>query len=47
MFPLLAWGDVCEPKFEGVLGITKNEDVNKASIAKLRWRILIEEDSIW
>ena len=29
------------------LGIWKNEDVNRASIAKLGWRILTDNDSIW
>ena len=34
-FPLVAWNDICRPKFEGGLGIRKNKDVNRASIAKL------------
>ena len=49
-FPLVAWDNVCRPKCEGGLGIRNNEDVNKASIAKLGWRILIDNDSndnIW
>ena len=29
-FPLVAWDDVCRPKYEGGLGIKKNEDVNRA-----------------
>ena len=47
VFPLVAWDDVCRPKSEGSLGIRKNNDVNKASITKLGWRILIDKDSIW
>ena len=35
VFPLVAWDNVCRPKSEGGLGIRKNEDVNKASFAKL------------
>ena len=46
-FPLVACDDVCRPKFEGGLGIRKNEDVSRASIAKLNWRILIDNDSFW
>lgn len=34
-FPLLAWNEVYRPKSEGGLGIRKNDDVNKALIAKL------------
>ena len=47
MFPLVAWDNVCRPKSEGGLGIRKNKDVNKASIAKLRWIILTNIDSFW
>ena len=39
--------DVCRPKSEECLGIRKNIDVNRASIAKLDWRILVDNDSIW
>ena len=46
-FPLIAWDDVCRPKYEGGRGIRKNEDVNRASIAKLGWKILTDNDSIW
>ena len=42
-FPLVAWDEVCRPKFEGGLGIRKNGDVNKVTIAKLDRRILICE----
>ena len=46
-FPLVVWDDVCRPKSEGGLGIRRNEDVNKALIIKLGWRILTDNDSIW
>ena len=45
-FPLVAWDEICRPKSEGGLGIRMNENVNKASITKLGWRILIDNDSI-
>ena len=35
------------PKSEIGLGIRKNNDVSKASITKLGWRILIDKNSIW
>ena len=46
-FPLVAWDEVCRPKSEGGLGIRRNEDVNKATITKLGWRILTDKDSLW
>ena len=44
---MVAWEEVCRLKFEGSLGIRQNEDVNKASITMLRWRILMDSVSIW
>ena len=46
-FPLVAWDEVCRPKSEGGLGIRMNEDVNKATITKLGWRIFMNKDSSW
>ena len=46
-FLLVAQDDVCRPKSKGGLGIRKNEDGNIASIAKLSWRILTDNDSFW
>ena len=43
VFPLVASDDVCRSKFEESLGIRKNNDVNKASITKLGWRILTDK----
>ena len=42
VFPLVPSDYVCRQKSEGGLGIKTNSDVNKASITKLDWRILIE-----
>ena len=46
-FPLVACDDACRPKYERGLRIRKNKDVNRASIAKLGWRIITNNDSIW
>ena len=46
-FPLVAWHDICIPKYEGGLGITKNNDVNKVLNVKLGSRILTNNDNIW
>ena len=32
-FPLVAWNEVCRPKFEGRLEIRRNVDVNNATIS--------------
>ena len=47
VFPFVSWDNVCRPKSEGGLGIRKNDEVNRATITKLGWRILIDNDSIW
>ena len=44
---MVAWDEICRPKFERGLGIRRNEDVNNALITKLGWRILTNNDSIW
>ena len=46
-FPLVAWDEVCRPKDVGGLGIRRNEDVNKASITELGWRILTDNNRLW
>ena len=35
------------PKSEGGPRIRRNEDANKASITKVGWRIVMDNDSIW
>ena len=47
VFPLVAWDEVCIPKSKGGLGLKKNDEVNGTTIAKLGWRILTDNDSIW
>ena len=47
VFTLVSWDNVCRPKSEGGLGIRKNDEVNRATITKLGWRILTDNDSIW
>ena len=47
VFPLVAWDNVCRPNYEGGLGIRKTDEVNRPTIAKLGWRILTDNDSIW
>ncbi|CAA7023532.1 unnamed protein product [Microthlaspi erraticum] len=44
---LLSWNKVCRPKGEGGLGIRKSHEMNKALIAKLSWRLLKDETSLW
>ncbi|CAA7030622.1 unnamed protein product [Microthlaspi erraticum] len=44
---LISWERVCLPKREGGLGIRKAQDMNKALIAKLSWRVLQDTNSLW
>ena len=44
---MVAWDDVRKPKSEGGLGIRRSEDVSKALITKLGWRVLPDNDNIW
>lgn len=37
---LLSWKKVCLPKREGGLGIRASEEMNKALLAKIGWRLL-------
>ncbi|CAA7022340.1 unnamed protein product [Microthlaspi erraticum] len=48
------WGDTTKwrkqhllPKGEGGLGIRRSQDMNKALIAKLSWRLLKDDTSLW
>lgn len=44
---LKAWKMICRAKGSGGLGIRDVEEMNKACILKLCWRLLTEEDSLW
>lgn len=41
MYPV-AWEKICRHKYEGVLGVRRNQDINGVNIAKLGWKILTE-----
>lgn len=44
---LVSWKRVCIPKKEGGLGIRMAADMNKALIAKVGWRLLNDQVSLW
>lgn len=44
---LVAWNTVTKPKGEGGLGIRTAQNMNKALIAKLGWRLLHDRESLW
>ncbi|CAA7019727.1 unnamed protein product [Microthlaspi erraticum] len=44
---LVSWKKVYLPKAEGGLGIQTSKDMNLAMIAKVGWRLLQEEESLW
>lgn len=44
---LLSWSRVCLPKEEGGLGIRSSLDMNKSLIAKVGWRLLQDDMSLW
>ncbi|KAG7599981.1 Reverse transcriptase zinc-binding domain [Arabidopsis suecica] len=44
---LVAWNKVTRPKSEGGLGIRAAQDMNKALVAKLGWRLFHDHDSLW
>ncbi|XP_019172513.1 PREDICTED: uncharacterized protein LOC109167899 [Ipomoea nil] len=44
---LVNWNTVTRCKSNGGLGIQKLEEMNTAFLAKLGWRLIIEEDSLW
>ncbi|CAA7053003.1 unnamed protein product [Microthlaspi erraticum] len=44
---LVNWDKVCSPKEEGGLGIRKISPMNKALLAKIGWRLLNDETSLW
>ncbi|WCJ39636.1 RNA binding RNA-directed DNA polymerase [Euphorbia peplus] len=44
---LVNWNEVCKPKNEGGLGIRDTRTFNLAMLAKLSWKVLISNDSLW
>lgn len=38
---------MCKPKAEGGLGIRKSREMNKALLAKVGWRLLSDDTSLW
>lgn len=45
---MISWQSICKPKANGGLGLRRASDMNKAMLAKLNWRLLIEdEDKLW
>ena len=45
-FSLVCWENMCRPKECGGLGLHDASLVNKAFMAKLRWRLIHEKDSL-
>ncbi|MCH89732.1 LINE-1 reverse transcriptase like, partial [Trifolium medium] len=43
----VSWKDVCRPKIEGGLGVRDLKWFNLSLLAKWRWRLLLEGDSLW
>ncbi|CAA7037229.1 unnamed protein product [Microthlaspi erraticum] len=44
---LVAWEKVCTPKSKGGLGIRRIQEMNTALLAKLGWRLIHDETSLW
>lgn len=45
--PLVKWDTVCLPRDYGGLGLRKTEDANQALLAKLGWKMVQKEESLW
>ncbi|XP_030478100.1 uncharacterized protein LOC115695150 [Cannabis sativa] len=43
----VAWGDVCQQRKDGGLGIKRVEEWNKAAICKYIWAIANNQESLW
>lgn len=43
----MSWETITKPKECGGLGLRRLEEMNKAFIAKLGWRLLQNEDCLW
>ena len=44
---LISWKRVCKPRSEGGLGIRKAQDMNKALLSKVGWRLIQDYHSLW
>lgn len=44
---LISWEVLCRPKERGGFGLKGAEGMNKAMLAKLRWRLLMQGDDLW
>lgn len=44
---MIGWQTICKPKEGGGLGFRRARDMNKALLAKLCWRFLMEQDKLW
>ncbi|XVE49680.1 hypothetical protein DITRI_Ditri01bG0100600 [Diplodiscus trichospermus] len=44
---LISWDVLCKPKSYGGLGLRSFRNVNSATLAKLDWRFLTEQDKLW
>ena len=44
---LIKWDTVTRCKENGGLGLRKMSRINKAFMAKLGWRLLLEKESLW
>ncbi|XP_056690230.1 uncharacterized protein [Spinacia oleracea] len=45
--PLISWNKICQPKSLGGLGLRKTRPLNQAFLAKLGWKILMNEENLW
>ncbi|XP_056685626.1 uncharacterized mitochondrial protein AtMg00310-like [Spinacia oleracea] len=45
--PLISWNKICQPKSMGGLGLHKTRPLNQAFLAKLGWKILQNDQSLW
>lgn len=43
----VAWHQICRPKSRGCTGVKNLYYMNRAMIAKLTWRLLCDEDTLW
>ncbi|XP_010270689.1 PREDICTED: uncharacterized protein LOC104606940 [Nelumbo nucifera] len=46
-YPTISWQKICLPKVASGLGVRRMKYFNDALLAKVGWRILIEQGSIW